>query len=64
MIIHLIKYKKRIKTIGVKSIGQIVVGTMFFIKLYNGSSISPINFGLNLIHTNGNHESIISIKIT
>lgn len=49
-------------TIGVKSIGQIVVGTYFFIFLYNGSITSAKNFGLILSQNNWSQDKITSAK--
>lgn len=53
-----------ITIIGVKSIGQNVVGIIDFIKLYIGSMISAINFGLYLTQNKISHDRITSIKIT
>ena len=50
-------------TIGVKSIGQIVVGKYFFILLYKGSIISAKNCGLIFNQNICNHDNITSAKI-
>jgi hypothetical protein len=52
-----------ITIIGVKSRGQNEVGIIDFMKLYIGSIISAINFGLNFTQKSISHESITSIKI-
>jgi hypothetical protein len=50
-------------TIGVKSIGQIVVGIYFFTILYNGSIIEDKNCGLIFNQNIWSHDKIISAKI-
>jgi len=60
---HLKKYIIIITIIGVKSMGQNEVGIIDFMKLYIGSIISAINFGLNLTQKSISHESITSAKI-
>lgn len=60
---HLIKYKIKIITIGVKSNGQNDVGIIDFTKVYIGSIISAINFGLIFNHKSDNQDKITSIKI-
>lgn len=49
--------------IGVKSIGQIVVGNIFFIFAYIGSKIAEIIIGLNFIQTKVNQDNITSAII-
>ena len=57
---HFINISKKITIIGVKSIGQKVVGIIFFIIEYNGSIISATNFGLKFNQNNTNQDSITS----
>lgn len=59
--IHFKKYKKRTITIGVKSKGQKFVGIIFFTKLYIGSIISAINWGLKFIPKTQIQDKITSI---
>lgn len=49
--------------IGVKSIGQIVVGIIFFIFRYIGSKIAEIIAGLNFIQAKVNQDKITSAII-
>ena len=52
----------KMTTIGVKSIGQILVGIISFIFLYKGSMISEINFGLIFIQNMDNQDKTTSAK--
>jgi len=60
MISDLRKVVEDIIIIGVKSNIQNRDGIYFLTNAYIGSSISPINFGLNLIHASESHDRIIS----
>gem|GEM_PF-3038930 len=60
---HFINIKINKIIIGVKSIGQKLVGIIFLTLLYIGSIISDTNFGLILSQTKLNQDKIISIII-
>jgi hypothetical protein len=60
---HSIKNIVIITTIGVKSIGHIVVGNIFLILLYIGSIILATNLGLIFNQKIVNHDNITSKNI-
>lgn len=60
---HFINIRINKIIIGVKSIGQKLVGIIFLTLLYIGSIISDTNLGLILSQTKLNQDKIISIII-